>query len=303
MTGSPPSSASRAATSTSSGGSSSRLVSPNRSRNSKPVPYRNGRPGRVRAAELDDQPAMEQGPDRVVRIDAADPLDRRLRDRLAVGDDRQRLERRRRQADRVGADVAGDQRAALGRGRELDPVAVDQQADAAARGATTSRSPSRASTVARSVPASAAISRRDSGRSATNRSASRAASVSSIGAGASRRGSVAAGRSVGSASRGSTRRCRAASGSVGRSCERLQRLVDRRVGRRSASTPAAARSSAVVDAGDDRAPRLGLLDDDLAPLHELEHRQERDRDDDPVADAAEQVLEHDASARRAGPPG
>ena len=42
---SPPSSASRAATSTSSGGSSSRLVRPKRSRKSKPVPYRNGRPG------------------------------------------------------------------------------------------------------------------------------------------------------------------------------------------------------------------------------------------------------------------
>src|SRR5205085_1876314 len=36
---------SRAARSTSSGGSSSRLVNPKRSRNSKPVPYRNGRPG------------------------------------------------------------------------------------------------------------------------------------------------------------------------------------------------------------------------------------------------------------------
>ena len=45
--------------------------------------------------------------------------------RLAVGDDRERLERRRRQPDRVRADVARDQRAGLGRGRELDPVAVD----------------------------------------------------------------------------------------------------------------------------------------------------------------------------------
>ena len=45
--------------------------------------------------------------------------------------------------------------------------------------------------------------------------------------------------------------------------------------------------------GHDRAPRLGLLDDDLAALHELEHREERDRDDDPVMDALEQVLEHD----------
>src|SRR6185369_11192777 len=43
--GSPPSSARREATSTSRGGISSRLVSPKRSRNSNPVPYRNGRPG------------------------------------------------------------------------------------------------------------------------------------------------------------------------------------------------------------------------------------------------------------------
>ena len=56
---------------------SSRLVSPNRSRKSKPVPYRNGRPGRVRPAELHDEPPVEQRADRVVRIDAADALDAR----------------------------------------------------------------------------------------------------------------------------------------------------------------------------------------------------------------------------------
>ena len=55
----------------------------------------------------------------------------RLRHGLAVGHDREGLERRRRQPDGVGADVAGDERATLRRGRQLDPVAVDQQPDAA----------------------------------------------------------------------------------------------------------------------------------------------------------------------------
>ena len=86
---------------------------------------------RVRSTELDDEPPMEQRPDRVVRIDPPDPLDRRLRHGLAVGHDRQRLERRGRQAHRLGPDVSGDQGTAIGRGRELDPVAIDQQPDAA----------------------------------------------------------------------------------------------------------------------------------------------------------------------------
>ena len=55
----------------------------------------------------------------------------RLRHGLAVGHDRERLERGRRETDRVGADIARDERAALGRRRELDPVAIDEQADAA----------------------------------------------------------------------------------------------------------------------------------------------------------------------------
>ena len=45
--------------------------------NSKPVPYRIGRPGRVGAALLDDEPAMQQDAHDVVRVDAADALDQR----------------------------------------------------------------------------------------------------------------------------------------------------------------------------------------------------------------------------------
>ena len=56
-----------------------------------------GRPGRLGAAQLDDQPAMEQRAHRVVGVDAADPLDAALGHRLPVGDDGERLERGRRQ--------------------------------------------------------------------------------------------------------------------------------------------------------------------------------------------------------------
>ena len=44
---------------------------------------------------------------------------------------------------------------------------------------------------------------------------------------------------------------------------------------------------------DDGPPRRVLLDRHLAPLHELEHREERDRHDDPVAHAGEKLLEDD----------
>ena len=289
VTGSPPSSARRAATSASSGGSSSRLVSPNRSRNSKPVPYRNGRPGALDRPSSTTKPPVKQRPDRVVRVDAADALDRRLRHGLAVGDDRQRLERCRRQPDRVGADVARDERAAFGRGRELDPVAVDQQPDAAV--------PQRHLEVAepgvdgRPVRAG---ERRD--LAARQRLLGDEQEGLEGGLGQLDRGR-AAGRTVGAAP--SVLGRRVALDVDGRRSARPRSLMRTTPAISSigasaamASTPAAARSSGVVVAGDDRTPRLGLLDDDLASLHELEHRQERDRDDDPVADA-----------RRAGPGG
>ena len=53
--------------------------------------------------------------------------------------------------------------------------------------------------------------------------------------------------------------------------------------------------------GHDGTPRGGLLDDDLAPFRELEDGQERHRHD-PIVDAAEEVLEHEESAR-GGPRG
>ena len=115
--------------------------------------------GRVRAAELHDEPPVEQAPDRVVRVDAADPLDGGLRHGLAVGDDRQRLERRPATAGPRPRRRSG-RRARRPRARSrARPGRPDEQPDAASRSAT-SRSPSRSSTVAASTPASAAISRR-----------------------------------------------------------------------------------------------------------------------------------------------
>ena len=87
--------------------------------------------GRLRPAQLDDEAPVEQRADRVVRVDAADPLHRRLGHGLAVGDDRERLERGRREADGVDADVAGDQRAGVGRRDELDAVARQHEPDPA----------------------------------------------------------------------------------------------------------------------------------------------------------------------------
>src|SRR5262245_149125 len=49
-----------------------------------------------------DEPAIDQAPQHGAGLDAADRLDLGLRDRLAVGDDRQRLERRRADALRPG---------------------------------------------------------------------------------------------------------------------------------------------------------------------------------------------------------
>ena len=78
-----------------------------------------------------------------------------LRDRLAVGDDRERLERRRREPDGVRADVARDEGARLRRRSRARPGRRRARGGCPAARSDTSRSPRRASTVARSVPASA----------------------------------------------------------------------------------------------------------------------------------------------------
>ena len=58
-------------------------------------------------------------------------LDGRAGDRLAIGHDRERLEAGRREPHRVRADIARDQRADLGGGCELDPVPDREQPNAA----------------------------------------------------------------------------------------------------------------------------------------------------------------------------
>src|SRR5207247_1934874 len=50
----------------------------------------------------------------------------------------------------------------------------------------------------------------------------------------------------------------------------------------------------------DLAPRLRLLNGDLPPLDQLEHGQERDRGDDAIPDATQQVLQDDDRRRPKG---
>jgi len=73
-----------------------------------------------------------QGPQHSVAIDAADLFDLASVDRLAVGDDRQRLERRRRRlARRLDPQEFLDNRGELGRTDELDAVSATLQPNAA----------------------------------------------------------------------------------------------------------------------------------------------------------------------------
>ena len=84
------------------------------------------------AAALLDQPAVEQRRDRRVGVDAADARDLRPRDGLQVGDDRERLELRRRQrreprlrqqrARRVLGDRVARERAAAGELAQQEPA-------------------------------------------------------------------------------------------------------------------------------------------------------------------------------------
>ena len=231
---------------------------------------------------------MQERAHRVVGVDAADALDGGLGDRLPIRDDRERLERRRREADRVRADVARDQGARLGGGRELDAVAVEHEPDAPLAAATPRgrrggrpRSPGPCRRARRSRVATAAARR----RTGAPRGRPRSARSAGVPRATPRPPSGRARRAV-------RRPRRRRPASAPRSRERLQGLVDGRlVGVRveSGRRPLLGRRGA----RDDRPPRHLLRHDDLASLHELEHREERDRDDDAVADAGEQVLQHE----------
>ena len=103
----------------------------------------------------------------------------RLRDGLPVGDDRERLERRRRQAGRL-RDRRSGRSASPASGAVTSATRSPSTTSRMPRPARlTSRSPSRALTVSAPAPVRVAISRRESGRSATNRRASSCASVRS----------------------------------------------------------------------------------------------------------------------------
>ena len=135
-----------------------------------------GRPRRVRPPELADESAVQEAAHDMARVDAADALDRPARHRLAVGDDGQRLQRRRREPHGVRAEVSGDEWPALGRCAEHDLLAGGDEPDAGSR-SSTSRSPRRASTSSAPRPVRLRSSARVRGRSATKRSASRSATV------------------------------------------------------------------------------------------------------------------------------
>ena len=146
-----------------------------------------GRPGRVGAALLADEPPMEQPADDVVGVHAPDALDDAARDGLAVGDDRERLEGGRRQPVAVHADVARDEPPALGRRGELDALARGDEPDATVA----QRRPRGRRGARRASPRRGrrAIAARlgESGRSATNRSASRSATLTCGGSSDARR--------------------------------------------------------------------------------------------------------------------
>ena len=203
--------------------------------------------GRLGPAELDDEPAMQQRPHRVVGIDAADPLDGRLRHGLAVGHDRQRLERRRREPDGVGADVAGDERAAFRRRSRARPGRRRSAAGCRGRGARPRgrragrrRSPGPCRRGRRSRAGSVASRRRTGGPRGRPRSARSAA-----GARASAGGSVAS--AVGRSGAPGVSSASGASGSSRASAVMRTTPASRRSGRRRARRrrrrPAPRRSS------------------------------------------------------------
>ena len=78
-------------------GRSVRSFRPNRIRNSRVVAYRNGRPTTCLRPAILIEVALEQRGEHAGRVHAANLGDLRRRDRLLVGDDRQRLERLHRQ--------------------------------------------------------------------------------------------------------------------------------------------------------------------------------------------------------------
>ena len=75
-----------------------------------------GRPGASLRPAILHQPAFEQGLEHAARIDAAQLLDFGTRDRLAVGDDRERLQQRTAEPRRLGGEqLAHVERVLLGR--------------------------------------------------------------------------------------------------------------------------------------------------------------------------------------------
>ena len=103
---------------------------------------------------------MEERAERVVGVHAADALDHRLRDRLAIGHDGQHLERGGREAAGLDAHVPRDERSRPPGPSRARRARRPRRAGSPGRRASTSRSPMSASTASRSQPKSRPISGR-----------------------------------------------------------------------------------------------------------------------------------------------
>ena len=108
-------------------GAPSRLVTPNRSRNSKPVPCRKGRPGDPPRPSSTTRRRCRSA--RIVYSESTppDPLDDGQGDGLAIGHDR-KVSRAVADGEQTQADVVAGRGSGLGACRELHPVIGDHEA-------------------------------------------------------------------------------------------------------------------------------------------------------------------------------
>ncbi len=227
---------------------------------------------------------MQQRPHDVVRVDAADALDHPAGHRLPVGHDRERLERSGRQPNSVEARVPRDQRPGLGCGRQLDTVAGGHQADTAPE----ERHLEVPEAGIDLVRAGAGQGRQLAARERPLGHEEQRLELEDAHSG----GRVGAGRAF------------VDTGLEGSGLDGVRQFVARHDATPSPSTGGATRAppserrdrQTIGPHGSSCSIATSRL------LHEFEHREERHRDDDPIAYSAQQVLEHDQpGAARSAP--
>ena len=149
-------------------------VRPKRSRKVNVVPIQDRTTRRVAPSDLGDEAPMEERAEDVVAVDAADALDLAPGAWLPVGDHRQRLERRRRQACLLAGRVGGEPCPDARRGGELPRVILALEPDPALTGLElVGKVAERTLRLQRGTPPSCASSAVVSGRSAMKRTASK----------------------------------------------------------------------------------------------------------------------------------